>query len=138
MEMGYSILEASPFTKFPCFGLACHLGVLANLPTIGIGKNLHHVDGLTHTTVRQLLEAKENSDADIITLKGRTGFVWGVAMRSTPDTLKPIFISIGHRISLDTAVLIVKMTCKYRVPEPIRQVIKYLVLFSAVNPVSFF
>ncbi|XP_031255024.1 endonuclease V isoform X2 [Pistacia vera] len=103
------------------FGLACHLGVLANLPTIGIGKNLHHVDGLTHTTVRQLLEAKENSDADIITLKGRTGFVWGVAMRSTPDTLKPIFISIGHRISLDTAVLIVKMTCKYRVPEPIRQ-----------------
>ncbi|XP_044463786.1 endonuclease V [Mangifera indica] len=103
------------------FGLACHLGVLANLPTIGIGKNLHHVDGLTHTTVRQLLEARENSDADIITLKGRTGFVWGVAMRSTPDKLKPIFISVGHRISLDTAVQIIKMTCKYRVPEPIRQ-----------------
>lgn len=43
-------------------------------------------------------------------------------MRSTDGCVKPIFISIGHRISLDTAVKIVKMTCKYRMPEPIRQV----------------
>ncbi|XP_022997458.1 endonuclease V isoform X2 [Cucurbita maxima] len=64
------------------FGLASHLGVLANLPTIGIGKN---------------------------------------AMRSTVDSLKPIYISIGHRVSLDTAIRIVKSTCKFRVPEPIRQ-----------------
>ncbi|KAK0571001.1 hypothetical protein LWI29_009635 [Acer saccharum] len=103
------------------FGLACHLGVLANLPTIGIGKNLHHVDGLTHSTVRQLLQAKENSNGNIITLTGASGFTWGVAMKSTEDTLKPIFISIGHRVSLDSAIRIVKMTCKYRVPEPIRQ-----------------
>ncbi|XP_030945318.1 endonuclease V-like isoform X3 [Quercus lobata] len=64
------------------FGLACHLGVLADLPTIGIGKN---------------------------------------AMRSTKGSLKPIFISVGHCVSLDTAITIVKMTCKYRVPEPTRQ-----------------
>ncbi|TXG62418.1 hypothetical protein EZV62_013781 [Acer yangbiense] len=114
MAMDCSILEAR-------FGLACHLGVLANLPTIGIGKNLHHVDGLTHSTVRQLLQAKENSNGNIITLTGASGFTWGVAMKSTEDTPKPIFISIGHRISLDSAIMIVKMTCKYRVPEPIRQ-----------------
>ncbi|XP_056174618.1 uncharacterized protein LOC115689462 isoform X3 [Syzygium oleosum] len=65
------------------FGLACHLGVLADLPTIGIGKN---------------------------------------AMRSTWNTSKPIFVSIGHRISLQTAAKVVGMTCKYRVPEPVRQV----------------
>ncbi|KAH1094297.1 hypothetical protein AAZX31_14G119500 [Glycine max] len=64
------------------FGLACHIGVEANLPTIGIGKN---------------------------------------AMRSTQGSIKPIFISIGHKISLQTAIMIVQMTCKYRVPEPIRQ-----------------
>ncbi|KAG6706327.1 hypothetical protein I3842_07G218300 [Carya illinoinensis] len=103
------------------FGLACHLGVLADLPTIGIGKNLHHVDGLTYSRVRQLLEAKENSTRDFITLTGCSGHVWGAAMRSTQDSLKPIFISVGHRISLFTAIIIVKMTCKYRVPEPIRQ-----------------
>ncbi|KAH9759965.1 endonuclease v [Citrus sinensis] len=99
------------------FGLASHIGVLANLTTIG----LHHVDGLTHSGVRQLLDAKENNNEDIIPLMGGSGSTWGVAMRSTPDTLKPIFISVGHCISLDTAVMIVKMTCKYRVPEPIRQ-----------------
>ncbi|KAK4559199.1 hypothetical protein RGQ29_008447 [Quercus rubra] len=103
------------------FGLACHLGVLADLPTIGIGKNLHHVDGLTYSGVRQLLETKENCTEDFITLSGCSGKIWGVAMRSTKGSLKPIFISVGHRLSLVTAITIVKMTCKYRVPEPTRQ-----------------
>ncbi|CAL5421935.1 unnamed protein product [Camellia sinensis] len=103
------------------FGLACHLGVLANLPTIGIGKNLHHVDGLSQSRVRQLLEAKGNLPEDIITLSGDSGSKWGAAMRSTQGSFKPIFISVGHRVSLATAVEIAKMTCKYRVPEPIRQ-----------------
>ncbi|XP_048331358.2 uncharacterized protein LOC107411175 isoform X2 [Ziziphus jujuba] len=103
------------------FGLACQLGVLGNLPTIGIGKNLHHVDGLTISGVRQLLKCKEHDGEDFIPLTGCSGRIWGVAMRSTEGSFKPIFISIGHRISLDTAITIVKMTCKYRVPEPTRQ-----------------
>lgn len=44
------------------------------------------------------------------------------AMRSTQGSIKPIFISIGHMISLQTAIMIVQKTCKFRVPEPIRQV----------------
>ncbi|XP_057425012.1 uncharacterized protein LOC130718439 [Lotus japonicus] len=103
------------------FGLACHIGVMANLPTIGIGKNLHHVDGLDQSTVRKLLGAKENSSKDFITLVGCSGHIWGAAMRATQGSIKPIFISIGHRISLQTAITIVQMTCKYRVPELIRQ-----------------
>ncbi|WOL01464.1 endonuclease V isoform X5 [Canna indica] len=65
-------------------GLACHLGILANLPTIGIGKN---------------------------------------AMRSSLGSSKPIYVSIGHRLSLDStvAVVVVKACCKYRIPEPIRK-----------------
>ncbi|KAI3468458.1 hypothetical protein Pfo_025121 [Paulownia fortunei] len=82
------------------FGLACHLGVLADLPTIGIGKNLHHVDGLTQSRVRQLLEASGNSCNDIFTLIGDSGSTLGAAMRSTEGSRKPIFISVGHRISL--------------------------------------
>lgn len=103
------------------FGLACHIGVKANLPTIGIGKNLHHVDGLHQSRVRNLLEAKENSSKHFITLTGCSGHTWGAAMKSTQGSIKPIYISIGHRISLQTAIAIVQMTCKYRVPEPIRQ-----------------
>ncbi|KAF7139551.1 hypothetical protein RHSIM_Rhsim07G0173500 [Rhododendron simsii] len=102
------------------FGLACHLGVLANLPTIGIGKNLHHVDGLTQATVRQLLETKGMHE-DILSLRGDSGRTWGAAMRSNPGSFKPIYISVGHRVSLATAVKIARMTSKYRVPEPIRQ-----------------
>ncbi|WVZ79059.1 hypothetical protein U9M48_026686 [Paspalum notatum var. saurae] len=43
------------------------------------------------------------------------------ALRSCPGSLKPIYISVGHRISLDSAAVIVKSCCKYRVPEPTRQ-----------------
>ncbi|XP_027084739.2 uncharacterized protein [Coffea arabica] len=103
------------------FGLACHLGVLANLPTVGIGKNLHHVDGLTLAKVRQLLEVKENSSRDVFTLIGDSGRTFGMALRSTQGLLKPIFVSVGHRVSLATAIKVVKMTCRFRIPEPIRQ-----------------
>lgn len=44
------------------------------------------------------------------------------AMLSNPGSFKPIYISVGHRISLATAVKIARMTSKYRIPEPIRQV----------------
>ncbi|KAJ6822246.1 putative endonuclease V isoform X1 [Iris pallida] len=102
-------------------GLACHLGVMADIPSIGVGKNLHLVDGLTQSGVRQLLEARKNVDKDTIPLIGKTGQVWGAAMCSTTGSSKPIYISIGHRISLNSSCKIVKMCCKFRVPEPIRQ-----------------
>ncbi|CAH1429815.1 unnamed protein product [Lactuca virosa] len=103
------------------FGSACHLGVLANLPTIGIGKNLHHVDGLTNSKVRELFEADENYNIDFIYLIGDSGNTLGAALHSSKGSFKPIFVSIGHRVSLASAVEVVRRTCNYRVPEPIRQ-----------------
>ncbi|XP_049932286.1 uncharacterized protein LOC116246662 isoform X3 [Nymphaea colorata] len=105
------------------FGLACHLGVLADIPTIGIGKNLHHVDGLTESGVRQVLRSQNRSSDEVIMLTGNSGKIWGAAIRATSSSLKPIYVSIGHRISLETAVRIVKNCCIYRVPEPTRQVL---------------
>lgn len=100
------------------FGLACHLGVSMNLPTIGVGKNLHHVDGLTLSKVTSMFE---NSSKDVLTLIGDSGTTLGAAMRSSEGSLKPIFVSIGHCISLLTAVEIVRLCCRYRIPEPVRQ-----------------
>ncbi|POO03783.1 Endonuclease V [Trema orientale] len=82
---------------------------------------LHHVDGLTLSGVKELFNVREHYSEDFVTLTGDSGHVWGAAIRLTGGSFKPIFISVGHRISLDTAIKIVKMTCKYRVPEPIRQ-----------------
>lgn len=79
------------------------------------------MDGLTQSGVRELLDAKGNLTEDFIALTGYSGQTLGVAMRSTESSLKPIFVSIGHRVSLDTAIIIIKMTCNYRVPEPVRQ-----------------
>ncbi|XP_020267086.1 endonuclease V-like [Asparagus officinalis] len=108
------------FFFFAGFGLACHLGVLADLPTIGIGKSLHHVDDLSQSGVRQHLEEGEICGKDLVPLIGKSGQVWGMALRSTSSSSKPIYISIGHRISLDSSVKVVRSCCKFRLPEPIR------------------
>lgn len=44
------------------------------------------------------------------------------AFRSTQTSRNPIYVSIGHKISLETALKICELCCKHRVPEPIRQV----------------
>uniref|UniRef100_W5L9D3 Endonuclease V n=1 Tax=Astyanax mexicanus TaxID=7994 RepID=W5L9D3_ASTMX len=46
----------------------------------------------------------------------------GQALRSSGSSTKPVYVSVGHRISLATAVRLTLSCCRYRVPEPIRQV----------------
>ncbi|KAG0483256.1 hypothetical protein HPP92_011340 [Vanilla planifolia] len=65
--------------------------------------------------------SRENISKDTISLAGKSGQVWGVAMRSSPGSLKPIYVSPGHRISVESSIRFVKLCCKFRVPEPVRQ-----------------
>lgn len=52
---------------------------------------------------------------------GDSGKVWGNAYRSTQESKNPIIISIGHKITLENAIKVVKACIrKYRIPEPIR------------------
>lgn len=92
------------------FGLACHLGVLLDLPTIGCAKALL-VGKVGH------LEAKAGSTAEI----KADGEVLGLAVR-TRKNVKPVYVSIGHKIDLLCAARIV-LSCGrgYRLPEPTRQ-----------------
>ncbi|NWR82422.1 ENDOV Endonuclease, partial [Furnarius figulus] len=102
------------------FGVACHLGVLTDLPCIGVAKNLLQVDGLVRDDLHKEQIRSLQSLGDTFPLTGTSGRVLGMVLRSC-NSSKPLYISVGHRVSLDTAVRLVKSCCRYRIPEPIRQ-----------------
>lgn len=85
-------------------GIACHFGVLTNIPTIGIAKSLLLVDGMSRDTVDMKLEDMEVGSA--LELWGTSGRVWGHAYKTMKD--KALYVSPGHRMSLDSAIGIVK------------------------------
>lgn len=105
-------------------GIASHLGVVMDWPTIGCGKTFFRMDGLTskivdETIAKSLLSRKGTQPTEPIV--GNSGKTHGFALlNGGKNVANPIFISVGHRISLDSAVHIVKACSKHRVPEPIR------------------
>ncbi|XP_072207777.1 endonuclease V [Excalfactoria chinensis] len=103
------------------FGVACHLGVLTDLPCVGVAKNLLYVDGLVRDELHKEQIRSLQKKGDTFPLTGTSGAVLGMALRGCNSSSKPLYISVGHRICLETAVRLVKSCCKYRIPEPIRQ-----------------
>ncbi|KAJ2576691.1 hypothetical protein GGH19_001972 [Coemansia sp. RSA 1807] len=101
------------------FGSACHLGIELNMPTIGVAKSLLHFDDLSHVGAKEL-KGVFREGAREVELKGQSGSVYGRAVRPPGLASNPVFVSSGHRVSLDTAVRVVRACSKVRVPEPIR------------------
>lgn len=92
-------------------GIACHLGVLLDRPTIGCAKSL-----LFGTYKEPARHRGAMSD-----LRGEGDKVIGAVVR-TKDGVQPVFISAGHRISLSQAIHFTLACGKgYRIPEPTRQ-----------------
>lgn len=92
------------------FGLACHLGVLLGLPSIGCAKSLlvgtHRQPGKRRGSLAPLLDRGEQI---------------GVVLR-TRHGVAPVFVSQGDQIDLDVAVQTILDTCSgYRLPEPTRR-----------------
>mmetsp|Transcript_34401 Transcript_34401/g.60294 ORF Transcript_34401/g.60294 Transcript_34401/m.60294 type:complete len:182 (-) Transcript_34401:2430-2975(-) len=102
------------------FGLASHLGVLLDIPTVGVSKTIFAVDGLNKKVVREL-SSRLTAPGESIDLVGKSRRVWGAALKATEDTIQPLIVSVGHRISLPTALEVVKRCCLFKIPEPIRQ-----------------
>lgn len=105
-------------------GIASHLGVVMDWPTIGCGKTFFRMDGLTskiidETIAKDLQSRRGKQPTEPIV--GKSGKTHGVALlNGGKNVANPIFISVGHRVSLESAVHIVKACSKHRVPEPIR------------------
>ena len=102
------------------FGLASHLGVLIDIPTIGCSKNVFNVDGINKIKVKEIANKYLNKGGDYYPLIGDSGEQWGWAYRSNDESKNPMIISLGHKISNETALKIVKISTIHRIPQPIR------------------
>ncbi len=93
------------------FGLACHLGVLLDVPTFAVAKTAF-VGTFTEPGT------KRGEQSDLVD----GGEVIGRVLR-TRDGVKPVFVSTGHRLGLDAAMdLALRLTASgYRQPETTRQ-----------------
>jgi deoxyribonuclease V len=99
------------------FGLACHLGVLLNRPTIGCAKSrlvgAFREPGRARGSWSPLCEAASGNHGGLELI--------GAVLR-TSDDVRPIFVSQGHRVSLRTAIRLTLAVCDgRRVPKPTRE-----------------
>jgi deoxyribonuclease V len=93
------------------FGLACHMGVLLDVPTIGVAKSI-----LVGTPQGEL-EAEKGHRVPLV----NDGETVGTVLRTRTD-VNPVYVSVGHRCTLDDAAdLMLDCSPKYKIPEPTRQ-----------------
>ena len=102
------------------FGSASHIGLETGIPSIGVAKTLMCVDGLNEKQVKARFKRECPEAGDHISLIGQSNKVYGAAVKSSDNVTNPLYVSVGHNISLETAVSLVTQTSKYRIPEPIR------------------
>ena len=101
------------------FGVAAHLGVELDLPTVGVGKSLlvgeHREPALARGSSTRLVARPLGAPRDT-----REREVIGRVVR-TRAGVSPVYVSVGHRVDLVTAVrLVLRCAPRYRLPEPIR------------------
>ncbi len=91
------------------FGLACHLGLIFDIPSVGCGKTrlvgTHEEPDSKRGAITSLIDKEE---------------VVGNVLR-TQDNINPIYVSLGHRISLATSCdWVLKLSPQYRLPQTTR------------------
>ena len=97
------------------FGIACHIGVLFDKPTIGCAKSLLVGE-----------HAEPGSEAGSAAPLYFHGERVGMVLR-TRDHVKPIYVTQGHGVSLETAVKLVRKCLDgYRIPKPTREADRYV------------
>jgi deoxyribonuclease V len=87
-------------------GLASHLGLVLRRPTMGVAKS-------------RLFGQVENAETEGVAFLNHEDQVIGAAV-TTKRGSKPVYVSTGHMISLETAIRIVKVCARNkRIPEPL-------------------
>ncbi len=90
-------------------GIASHIGVILNIPTIGCAKSL---------LVGEFSEPENHKGS--WTYLYYEGKKVGAVLRTKKD-VKPVFVSPGHKIDIESSIeIVINCISKYRIPEPIR------------------
>ena len=95
------------------FGIACHLGVLLDVPSVGVAKSYLY---------GQYDRAQALEPGTSMPLRSKDGAeVIGSVVQTKPRT-NPLYVSPGHKVSVDSATrLVLECLRGYRLPEPTRQ-----------------
>lgn len=109
-EFGAILFDGQGFAHPRRCGIASHLAIELDLPGVGVGKS---------RLIGEFGKLKSNAGATTPLLDGDEQI--GVVLRMQKE-VRPIFVSVGHRVDLDSAVKLVLACCtRYRIPEPTRQ-----------------
>jgi deoxyribonuclease V len=120
-EPDLALFDGSGRLHYREAGLATHLGVLLDLPSVGVAKSLlcgrprEPVDGLAEGE-RVPVEAD-----DRMRCSGVVGYAYQSRQYPNSTRINPLYVSPGHRVNAETAVdLVARCGGEYKLPEPTR------------------
>lgn len=91
-------------------GIASHIGVLLDLPSVGVAKR--------RLVGEYAVPGTRRGDWSPLLHEGGTV---GAVLR-TREAVKPVFVSVGHRVDLPSAIsLVLRLCSRYRLPDPARR-----------------
>ncbi|TMT86610.1 endonuclease V [Haloterrigena sp. H1] len=123
------LFDGSGRIHFRQAGIATHMGVVRDVPSIGVAKSLlcgrprEDTDGLP-AGLRVAIEANARVDAPDGTL---LGYAVQTRQYDSPNRhINPLYVSSGHRVGPETAAdTVLELASSYKLPEPVRLADKY-------------
>lgn len=112
-NVGLYVFDGNGYLHPRHMGLATHAGILLGVPTIGVAKSYYKVEDVDYTEPANEVFAFED-----IVIRGE---VYGRVLR-THEKVRPIFLSVGSRIDMETAMEVIKhfVTKESHIPMPTR------------------
>lgn len=108
------------------FGIACHLGVLLDIPSIGVAKSR-----LYGRYSEAALGDAPGAEVPLTDQRGQNTI--GAVVRTKKHT-NPLFISPGHKVSVESATRVVLDCIRgYRLPEPTRQAHNFITAYKKAD-----
>lgn len=123
-EPAVTLVDGSGRIHFREAGLATHVGVTLETPTVGVAKNL--LCGQPRRSVEGLEEGERvaiEADGDVTAPEGTViGYAVQTRQFDSPNRhVNPVYVSPGHRVSAETAAdVVLACTAGYKLPEPTR------------------